>query len=103
MSPLYEWLTPQGVIAAGVIWGLIQQFVSSRRTAHAVTVLAETTAKAHETAAATHEKIEAVSVTLDEVKVQTNGMSHRLETLAGEAGEAREAARARAESEAKKP
>ncbi len=98
---LFEWLTPQGVIAIGVLWGLLQQFIQSRRTARAVTVLAETTEKAHAMAAMTSKQVSAVAATIEEVKLQTNGMSHRLEALAGEAGEARGLARAEAES--KKP
>jgi methyl-accepting chemotaxis protein len=98
---LLEWLSPQGIIAAGVLWGLIQQFITSRRTAHAVKVLAVSTEQAHALAQTTAEKVDTVVTTLEEVKTQTNGMSHRLETLAGEAGEARGAARA--EAEAKKP
>jgi hypothetical protein len=98
---LLEWLSPQGIIAVGVLWGLIQQFITSRRAAHAVKVLAITTEQAHALSQTTAAKVDAVATTLAEVKTQTNGMSHRLETLAGEAGEAREAARARAEVEAK--
>lgn len=93
---IFEWLTPNGVIAGGIVWGLVQQFVSSRRAAKAVRVLAEATHQAHATAVSTSEKIEGVAMMLDEVKTQTNGMSHRLEMLAGEAGEARGAARAEA-------
>lgn len=98
---ILEWLTPQGVVAAGVLWGLVQQFVTSRRTAKAVRVLAETTDRAHAVAQATAEKIEDVAATMEQVKVQTNGMSDRMETLAGEAGEARGVARAEAAAEAK--
>jgi hypothetical protein len=85
---IYEWISPSGIIAIGVLWGLIQQFISSRRTAHAVKVLAVTTQNAHAIALVTADKLDGVATTIEEVKMQTNGMSHRLEILAREAGKA---------------
>ncbi len=99
MEWLIHWLSPEGAIAAGVLTGLIQQAIGSYRTAKAVRVLADNTAASHALALGAAGKIDAVAATLDVVVEQTNGMSHRLEQLAGEAG----VARGKAEAERNRP
>ena len=84
MIDFQSWLNTvsQLMIAGGVGYGIYQRVMADR----------------HATAIA--EKVETVVEKLAEVKEQTNGMSHRLEALAGEAGEGR--GRAQAEAEARK-
>ncbi len=86
---IFEWLSPQGVMAAGILWTVVQGIVTSYRAAMAVKVLAATTAESHAVSLGNAAKLDKVAVVLDKVIDQTNGMSHRLETLASEAGVAR--------------
>ena len=76
----------QIVIAAGVGYGIYQRIMADRAAARRAEVVVA--------------KVADVVVAIAEVKEQTNGMSHRLEALAGEAGEGR--GRALAAAEAKK-
>lgn len=65
---------------------LIWTRIDAVKAAHRAQQAAEAAAK-HATTAAIG--IAAVSTVLDQVVLNTNGMSHRLEELAGQAGEAR--------------
>jgi hypothetical protein len=105
---LYEWLTPQGILAAGVVVGVIQQRVDAFLAARAVRELKRASEAAHvialaerakiaEAALAAHEKIDEVSVDVKQMIIQTNGMSERLQAIAGEAGEVRGRADEKAE------
>jgi hypothetical protein len=89
MIDIQSWLNTvsQLMIAGGVGYGIYQRIMADRH--------------ARDIADKVEEGNRVITQKLTEVKEQTNGMSHRLETLAGEAGEAREATRARAEAEAK--
>ena len=77
MGDLHSWIdtAAQAIIAFGVGFGIYQRIISDRASEKRAQVL-------------------------DAIKEQTNGMSHRLEALAGEAGEGR--GRAAAAAEAKK-
>lgn len=82
---LHEWLSPQGIIAIGVIWTAVQAWRAARAAGTAV------------------KQVAAVAGAIAEVRSQTNGMSHRLEALAGQAGVAEGREQMRAEQEGKKP
>ncbi len=82
LNDLHSWLdtVAQVIIAFGVGFGIYQRIVADRSATARATLLADK---------------------IGEIKEQTNGMSHRLEALAGEAGEGR--GRAAAAAEAKGP
>lgn len=84
-SLLFDWFRPEGVIALGVLVGLVQQFLASHRTNKAVKLLADTKA----VSMGNSEKIDKVNTILGVVIEQTNGMSEKLQRIAGEAGEQR--------------
>jgi hypothetical protein len=71
-----DWLSPQGIIALGVIYTAFQGWRASSAVAK-------------------------VSAKIEEVHLATNGMSHRIETLAGQVGvaEGREQMRVEREKE----
>ena len=92
LALLYEWLSPQGIIAVGVIYTAVEAWRARRAAAGAKVAVAVVSAK-----------VETVAAKVEEVHLATNGMSHRIETLAGQVGVAEGREQMRAETEAKKP
>ena len=110
MIDIQSWLNTaaQLMIAGGVGFGIYQRVMESRRASARGKDVTEAAKRAEEAArlASAHAAtaaagIEQVATAIAEVKEQTNGMSHRLEALAGEAGEGRGRALAAAEAKDK--
>jgi len=107
---IQSWLNTaaQLTIAGGVAYGIYQRVIESRAASARGREITGAAVRAEEAAreAAAHAEttaagIEQVATAIAEVKEQTNGMSHRLEALAGEAGEGRGRAQAAAEAKDK--